>query len=234
MGEPKVLRVPLRLANSYLVIDKKTIIVDTGDPGFTPGIIQALRKNNISRSDVSMILITHGHIDHYGSVFKLRKYIDAPIAIQRIDEQYMATGVQAPLYPMNKVTRLIKFVGKDMQVKKRYGLKAADIVFDEELELSGFGVDGIVTATPGHTLGSASLVTNQGEAITGDLVLRKYFLRGIPVRSPFMHDGEKLNLSIKKLIDMGVKTLHPGHGGPISSEELYMLRERIDATKTGI
>jgi flavorubredoxin len=33
----KVIRVPLRLANSYLVRGDRTIVVDTGDPGFSRG-----------------------------------------------------------------------------------------------------------------------------------------------------------------------------------------------------
>ena len=68
MVEARVVRIPLRFANSYLVIGEKTIIVDSGDPGFSRGILQAMEKNEVKKTDISLIFITHGHIDHYGSV----------------------------------------------------------------------------------------------------------------------------------------------------------------------
>jgi glyoxylase-like metal-dependent hydrolase (beta-lactamase superfamily II) len=221
--DTRVVRVPLRFANSYLVIGDKTIIVDTGDPGFSRGILKALQRNGISKKDVSMIFITHGHIDHYGSVYVLKQHIDAPVAIQQIDEPYLLKGVQAPLYPTNRVASFIKAVGQDMQVKKRYNLQA-DIVFDEELDLAEYGVNGLLLATPGHTLGSASLFLPDGQAVTGDLVIRRNLFWGPPEKCPFLHDPEKFQTSLEKLISRGVKVLHPGHGGPIPAEQIYRLR----------
>ncbi|HPT69596.1 MAG TPA: MBL fold metallo-hydrolase [Syntrophomonas sp.] len=220
MNQPKVVRIPLRAANSYLLIDQKTIVVDSGDPGFSSGILKALRVNGVNKSDVSMIFLTHGHIDHFGSTYELRKKLDVPIAIQRIDLPYFLNGTQAPLYPTNGVAAVIKAVGRNMQVKKRYGIKA-DIVFDEELDLKSYGVDALAIATPGHTLGSASVVVpEESAAIIGDLLVRKNFLFGQPCKPPFMHDAEKHADSMRKLIDMGVKTFYPGHGEPFILQEL--------------
>jgi len=219
----EVVRVPLRVANSYLVIGQKTIIVDTGDPGYAGGIFKALRRHGIRKSDVSMIFITHGHIDHYGSVYELRKRIDAPVAIQRIDEDYMVRGVQAPLYPVGGMARIIGMVGKRLQVHPSSVLRAADIVFDEDMDLREYGVDGALVATPGHTLGSGSLILDDGQAIIGDLVVKKYFLRGEPIKPPFMEDRDQLNISLHKLLDRKAKILYPGHGGPINIEEISRL-----------
>ncbi len=222
MSETRVVRVPLRFANSYLVIGRQTIIVDTGDPGYSQGILKAIQANDLKQSDISMIFLTHGHIDHFGSVYELRRKLDVPVAIQRIDEPYLLEGVQAPLYPRNTAARLIKAMGNDMQVKKRYDLQA-ELVFDDEMDLQEFGVDARVVSTPGHTLGSASLVLPEGTAIVGDLLIHKHFLFGKPCPPPFIHDKRKHTESMHKLIDMGVTRFLPGHGRAI---DLTAIRSR--------
>lgn len=227
MGETRVVRVPLRVANSYLLIGDQTIIVDTGDPGFSRQILNALQAHDLKRSDVSMIFLTHGHIDHFGSVYELKRQLDVPVAIHRTDVPYLLDGIQAPLYPQNKLAGIIKTVGQDMQVKKRYGLKA-DIVFDDELDLHDYGVDAQAVATPGHTLGSASLVMKPGEAIVGDLLVHKYLLFGQAFKPPFLHDATKHSESMRKLLEMGVTVFYPGHGKAIHKRELGRRYQSIE------
>jgi glyoxylase-like metal-dependent hydrolase (beta-lactamase superfamily II) len=219
MSGTKVVRIPLRVANSYLLIDKKTIIVDSGDPGFSSGILKAMQENGVKKSDVSMIFLTHGHIDHFGSVYELKRKLDVPIAIQGIDLPYFLHGTQAPLYPTNAFAALIKAIGKNMQIKKRYGIEA-EIVFEEELDLKEYGVDALAVATPGHTLGSASVVLPEGSAVVGDLLVYKYLLFGLAGIPPFLHDEEKHAASMRKLYGMGVKKFYPGHGKPMELQDL--------------
>jgi hydroxyacylglutathione hydrolase len=215
----RIVRIPLRFANSYLVIGEKTIIVDSGDPGFSRGILRAMEKNEVKKTDISLIFITHGHIDHYGSVFELRREIDAPIAIHSLDAPYLNQGIQAPLYPITPTARAIKLVGQNLKVKKRYGIEA-DIEFRQNLELQEFGVRGVIIPTPGHTLGSASLFLPDGRAITGDLIVRHYLFRGRPRCAPFLHDRSKFLKSMDILKGRGIKTIYPGHGSSIDTNEV--------------
>ncbi len=215
----KVIRVPLRLANSYLVRGDRTIVVDTGDPGFSRGILKAMDKNGIKKSEVSLIFITHGHIDHYGSVFELKRHIDAPVAIQEIDRIYLESGTQAPLFPLNRAAAFIKMVGQDMKVHKRYGLKA-DVVFNERLNLEAFGVEGEIIHTPGHTMGSSSLCLSNNTAVTGDLIIRRYLLRGPAEKVAFLHDRNAFLQSVHTLQERNIRLLYPGHGAPIRMDEI--------------
>lgn len=225
-----VTRVPLRLANSYLVRGKKTIIVDTGDPGFSHGIYRAMQREGINRSDISLIFITHGHIDHYGSVFALNKTLRVPVAIHRLDQTYLENGIQAPLYPLNRPAALLKRIGKDMRV--RNGGFKVDIAIDDQLDLSRFGVEGVILPTPGHTLGSASLFLPDARAITGDLIIRRHMFRGPAEACAFLHDREKYHSSVNLLKTCGVNKIYPGHGAPINMAPVYA-REMSRAGATG-
>ncbi|MEA1959730.1 MAG: MBL fold metallo-hydrolase [Bacillota bacterium] len=219
MQDVKIERVRLRAANSYLVMGEKTIIVDTGDPGYSEGILKAIKRHHLKKVDISLIFITHGHVDHFGSVYELKRKLDVPVVMQENDVPYLVDGVQAPLYPINGLAKAIKRIGKDLHVKERYDL-VPDYTFDEELDLQPFGIKGKLLATPGHTLGSASLVLVDGRAVTGDLLIRKHFLSGEPLAPAFLHDFGLFKASMKKLQDEGVHTYYPGHGKAISKKEI--------------
>lgn len=219
MENIRIVRIPVFLANSYLVIgEEKTVIVDTGDPGHSRVILRAMAENDVTPGNVSLIHITHGHIDHYGSVYELRNKIDAPVAIHRADLTYLVRGIQAPLYAATRMAALIKAVGQTMRVRKRYGFKP-EVVLDDEMDLSAFGLEGKIVATPGHTLGSSSIVLPDGRALVGDLLVRKRLLRGRPIKPPFIHDEEKHQESLNLLRNEGVTTLYLGHGGPIHCQK---------------
>lgn len=216
----RVVRVPLRVANSYLVIGEKTVIVDTGDPGFARGILRALAREKIRYEDISMIFITHGHVDHFGSVYELKRCLEhVPVVIQRQDEPFLTQGIQGPLYAKNGLAKLMKIKGKTLAVKERYGF-TTDLTFSKQMDLRPYGVDGELLATPGHTLGSASLVLADGRAIVGDLLVKRYFLVGSATIPPFLQDTKACYESIKQLDKKGVHSYYPGHGGVIKRDQL--------------
>ena len=88
-----VIPIKLGLVKSFIIKGDKAVIVDTGYPGNGERILDNLRKNGIEPSDVSLIIITHGHIDHYGSADELRKLTGAPVAMHRADAEYLKKGI---------------------------------------------------------------------------------------------------------------------------------------------
>lgn len=230
----RIIRVLAGLTNCYLVSGDRTVIVDTGDPGFSGAILKAMRQNGIQADDVSLIYLTHGHIDHFGSVFRLRQSIPAPIAIHQADCEYLKQGIHAPLHPTNHIAAFLGFWGKYFKVNKRFDIEA-DVVFDTEFDLQSYGLDATILPTPAHTLGSSSLVLPGGIALTGDLALHRYLFWGPPESPVYLHDPAGFLNSIEKLKNAGVKTLYPGHGGGINIEEVKMTAEgrRLLDLKTG-
>ncbi|PEJ40811.1 hypothetical protein COE80_03550 [Bacillus pseudomycoides] len=78
-------QISLGFSNIFLIRGDKTIIVDTGRPRNGKRILQTLKKRNISPADVSLILLTHGHFDHFGSARTLRQILNVPVAIHDLD-----------------------------------------------------------------------------------------------------------------------------------------------------
>ena len=72
--------------------------------------------------------------------------------------------------------------------------------------------------TPGHTLGSTSVLLNSGEAFVGDLAMSAKVMRLNPGMPIFAEDMDLVKASWKKLLDLGAKTIYPAHGKPFSAE----------------
>jgi len=71
--------------------------VDTGNKGKAVRVLAALERNGISRDQVSLILITHGHSDHFGSARELQKILKVPVAAGIPDALFMAGHTKGSL-----------------------------------------------------------------------------------------------------------------------------------------
>lgn len=75
----------VRGSNVYLLEDEKLVLVDTGLPGNTDVIIEYIKSMGRDPGDLASIIVTHGHLDHMGSLHKLRRSTGAA-AIAHKDE----------------------------------------------------------------------------------------------------------------------------------------------------
>ena len=213
----EIIKLKLALSNAYLVRGRKTILVDTGSPREGMKILQALARLSIEPKDFSLILHTHAHFDHAGSTLQLKHWINVPTAVHIKDSEMLARGRMNPLTPTSLEGRLvIPFVNRLFS-----GFKA-DILINEEISLKEFGANGKVVFTPGHTAGSISVLLANGEAIVGDLMMGGSVGGNLFPSRPNYHyyadDLAQVRTSIKKLLDLKVKKLHVGHGGPLDAE----------------
>ncbi len=213
----KVIKIKLSFSNAYLVQDQRTILVDTGMPGEEGKILNAAKKAGIEPGDISLILHTHGHVDHAGSSAALNKILKIPTAIHKADAEMTRKGQMNPLHPLRLEARLILPV-----VSKPFPPFQPDILMDKETSLDDFGVNGYVIHTPGHTAGSLSVILPTGEAMVGDVMMGGYMGGNILAARPNYHyfadDLDAIHASIQKILALETKTLYVGHGGPLDSQ----------------
>ena len=68
--------------NAFLVQGEAgRLLVDTGPPGAEGRLLAALAAQGVDPESLALILITHGHTDHYGSAAALREHTGAPLAM---------------------------------------------------------------------------------------------------------------------------------------------------------
>lgn len=92
------------------------------------------------------------------------------------------------------------------------------VIDDDGLSLKDYGISGRVVYTPGHTIGSVSVLLDSGEALVGDLAMNKFPLRLGPGLPTVAENSGKVKESWRKLLDLGVTTVYRAHGKPFSPE----------------
>lgn len=198
-------------SNSYILRGDRTIIIDAGLPGQDKKILAALDSNGIARGEVSLIIITHCHGDHYASAKALKEALgvsDANVGVMAgwPDARYMETGDSAPVVPVSATGRLMSlFTGAKAPPCK------ADVIVKEDTDLRAYGVDARVLTTPGHTMGSLSVLASDGSCAIGDM-FASLFRKNTVRMAPFAEDPALIGPGLRKLVDNGAKRLYPGHG----------------------
>ncbi|MFA5772995.1 MAG: MBL fold metallo-hydrolase [Thermoplasmata archaeon] len=222
---------PFGMINCFLIKgEKKHILVDTGIPKSEKKILKQINSHGIKKEDIGLLIITHGHIDHFGSAKELKEILKVPILMHELDSKALETG--------KSLVETLKPTKKYWNILKRKLLKDSaspctpDIILREndEYELTNLGVNGKVIHTPGHTPGSLSVVLDDGNAIIMDLASSGILLGGIAFNSrmkhpPFHDNLEQVKSSINQILSLNTETFYLGHGNPVSRKSLIYYRD---------
>jgi len=194
--------------------NSRTILIDTGISFDRARIEHALAKKGLVPEAV---VLTHTHFDHAGNAAWLAREYGAEVVIQEAESQFLATGDTPIPEGTHAVTRGLVSLGKKVTPMFRYEPCQADHVFGDSFDLNRFGINGYIIHTPGHSPGGATVVIDGIVALAGDSIIGT--TPGIPF-PPFADDVDLLLKSWRKIIDTGCETFLPGHGKPVSLDEL--------------
>jgi len=201
--------------NIYLISRSgKSIIIDSGIQSDRERIRNALERKNLKPE---ALILTHSHFDHAGNAAWLRKEYGTQIIVHASEKEALAAGDMPIPGGTYSFTKGLSTVGRKITSIFRYESCSPDIVVDTFLDLSELGFNGYIMHTPGHSPGEIAVVIDDEAAFTGDSVIGT--IPGSPF-PPFADDVEELLRSWKKLLDTGCHTFLPGHGKPVTREEL--------------
>lgn len=225
---------PLGMINCFLIKgETKHILVDTGVPNSETKIIKQLKKHNIKLEEIGLIIITHGHIDHFGSAKELKDILQVPILMHSLDKKALETG-KSMIETLKYNHKFWDIVLKPKLVKDKASSCSADIVLngDEEYDLSNYGINGKIIHSPGHTPGSLSVILDDGSAIIMDLASSGILLGGIAFNSrmkhpPFHDNLEQVKSSINHILSLNTEIFYLGHGNPVTRKSLINYRDNI-------
>jgi glyoxylase-like metal-dependent hydrolase (beta-lactamase superfamily II) len=143
---------------------------------------------------ISLIVTTHGHLDHVESLAKLKQRTGAPVAVHALDAPMLAD-------PMLNGAAMFGFSHQDV---------TPDSLLQEgaKVEVSGGGLTFTVLHTPGHTPGSICLL-GEGVLFSGDCL----FAGGIGRLDLPGGDERAMMRSLHRLAGLDPKlVVYPGHG----------------------
>lgn len=213
--------------NVYLVEgDEGNLLIDTGwnTPNAFEALKQQLRDSGFGFKDITQIVVTHVHPDHYGLAGRLTQLSGAKLALHEaelslIDSRYI--NMEQLLQEMEAYLRRhgtpqndLPAIHKASLWIKRFVVPALpEIVLKggEELTIGSFNFE--VLLTPGHSIGHICLYEPKRKLLfSGDHVLPEITPHiGLHPQSGENPLGDFIN-SLKEIEKLEVNFVFPGHG----------------------
>ena len=178
------------LVNNIYVIDdgERPILVDCGSgmesanadllAGFAA--IGERFGRVLSLADISTVLITHGHIDHFGGLNFVRKHTDAPIGVHILDRSVLSNHAERVVFAYRRLETFLESAGVPDQrreelmsiylfAKSYYEATPVQFLLEEGVPAVG---DIGVHHVPGHCPGQVCLQVDD-VLLTADHVLSR-------------------------------------------------------------
>ena len=168
--------------NVYLFTGKPVTILDTGTLKSVPVLKRELAGLGMTFADIEQIVLTHGHIDHYGGAASIVREAGPGITVAAHTEDLtlIEHGIEVPKRQFARYYRLmgapfifqvslmaVQWIFMSMAEKCDVTRHLAD---GDTIDLGGHRAT--VISTPGHTRGSVSLyLKKESMVFPGDHIL---------------------------------------------------------------
>jgi glyoxylase-like metal-dependent hydrolase (beta-lactamase superfamily II) len=222
---------PLRSANVFFIDESPRTLIDTGIK--TEASFEALKRGletiGFNLNSIERILITHGHIDHYGQAKRLHELSGAPIYIYsteygRIRSIMHSMGLLKAILLRNGVhedlaNEAIQYIQSSQRladpIEEAYFLKDGDTISFKSMEWRSI-------LCPGHSPGLLCFYWAERKILfTGDHLLKEITpnpILYVPTDGPpFQYPSLKQYLSsLEKIERLDISLLLPGHGEEVT------------------
>lgn len=216
---------------AYVLKDKGTIMIDSGESKNEKYFLNSLKSLSISPEEIKLIILTHGHWDHIGSASEIKKLTGEKITMHKNDKHLLEDASNPKMPPGVTTWGIVtsKFLDWLLMPFVHINSDSVDIVLDDiDFYLEGYGILGSLIHTPGHSSGSVSVLLESGEAFVGDSAMNKMPLRRTPGLPIYADDMPTLITSWRMLSKKILKTIYPAHGDSFSFE---IMKEELDNLK---
>lgn len=204
-----IITIPCGNLNCYLIEgDDFAILVDTATKKYRNYLSERLKNYNIT-----LIILTHGHMDYIGNVSYLAKQFNAKIAMHIDDYKLSKNNLINNIYSNSLLGTFFKKLSLYQFKKHSIDNFEPDLFLEDGESLKDFGIDAKIIHLPGHTKGSIGILINENELIAGDMFMNLIY----PSEALIAEDIDMLRKSIHKVDLLNLKLVYPGRGGTITS-----------------
>ena len=217
MAKPRIIQLQIGLTAPVLILNgDNSVLVDASVQGKTDEFLKAFKQYALDPGQIKLIVLTHVHYDHAGNLEELREITGAKVVVNRREAEWLRTGLVPIPRGTNWWSRLIVVLG-DLLMPGYASPRPfeADILVDDRLDLSPWGIDAEIIHTPGHSVGSQSVLLGR-EIIAGDCFFN---IKGLSHFPPFADDRQQLLDTWQKIFDLDVDFIYPGHGPRFKTEK---------------
>ena len=207
-------------ANCYVLEEDGLVVVDCGFKWKSSMLKKEFASRNLNPGDVRLIIITHGHYDHFGGIHSFLELCDnPPVLCHKNAASALESGKGYNVTPRNSTGRIIVFLSRF--ITQKASPCKPDRLISYETDLGEYGITGRIIPTPGHSSCSVSVLLSDGRAILGDTIMPDR--KGKAGAPYFLENTAELDESYGKLLHLITDSCYSGHGGPYGADEVIAL-----------
>lgn len=215
-----IISIPLKVPCYLIKTPDGFFIIDTGDKSDCGALEKALDQAGVTPKNLKLVILTHGDFDHSGNATFLHQKYGVDIAMHADDSGIVERGDQnwnrkEKSDRISLFGRIIIFISSKLARPVQFEPFKPDLLLQDGQDLSEYGLNAQVLLIPGHSKGSIGILTKEGNLFCGDLLMNMF--------KPDLHfmidDYTDFIGSIKKLKELNIKMVYPGHGKPFSFEQ---------------
>jgi glyoxylase-like metal-dependent hydrolase (beta-lactamase superfamily II) len=205
----------------YVLLDgSRPVVVDAAMPGRSGAVWRHLQRLGHEPEAVSEIWLTHGDIDHMGSVAALKARSGADVVAHRADAPLVDGTADRELGPLPLSGTYQGIFNMAVRHLFRYQPAQVDRPAEDGDALGSWQV----IHTPGHTAGSASYYHAERKIIiVGDALNHRRGRLGAPP-TMFTPDMAQAHASIKRIAGLDFEVCCFGHGPPLKDNAAERVR----------
>lgn len=197
-------RIACGKVNCFLLVDgEDAILVDTGTPAFREKVDKECEKVKLS-----LIVLTHGHIDHTGNAQYLSKKYHVPIGLHKLDFPLVKVQSLDSLHAHTLFGHILLWFTKRFVKDDQQEPFQVDVFLKDNMELLPYGVDAKIVRLSGHTKGSIGVKVGQSDFIVGDSMMNFWK----PVITEIYENYDQAKISAQIISQSGKRMIHFGHG----------------------
>lgn len=219
----KIIRVLFGRSNVFLLTNGVNhILIDSSKGNQWRKLQKRLNQLNISHLDY--LILTHTHFDHAGNARKIKEKYNAKIIVSRSETLNLESGENLSLGGTTFITRgLIRLVEKSGFLNLKTEPCSSDVLIESTFDLKKLGFNAFILPTPGHTIGSLSLIVDDKIAIVGDAMFGVFKGSIFP---PFANDVPQMIKSWELLLATKCSLFLPSHGTANSRKLVQKIHDK--------
>lgn len=192
--------------NCYIVVNgDRAILIDTGRKKYREKILEKCKEFH-----VTLIVLTHGHMDHCQNAAYLSDALQVPIAMSEGDRNLIPDNRKQSLSAKTFLGKVVLYVSLRSFEKDYLQPFEPSIYLKDGDNLKEYGIDAKVIELPGHTKGSIGLLVENDKLFVGDALMNMFY----PTVSMLYTDEGEMLESVKYISQTGNTTIYFGHGKP--------------------